>query len=192
LRQLQVGDAIDYRDFLDRVDMLSALGKPVLLSNFLRYHRLLNYLWRYTQRPIALPLGIVRLRDIMDEKFYTDMPGGIMESLGQLFREGVKLYAYPSLDRGGKLTTVRNMDVAPHLKHLYAHLVENKYVEDIEGYNRDYLSVYSGDVLKKIQTGDGSWEKLVPPPIAEVIKAKKLFGCGQPAREWGPRTASAE
>ena len=29
LRQLQVGDAIDHRDFLDRVDTLGALGKPV-------------------------------------------------------------------------------------------------------------------------------------------------------------------
>src|SRR6185369_14760792 len=175
LRQLQVGDAIDYRDFLDRVDMLSALGKPVLISNFLRYHRLVTYLWRYTQRPIGLPLGLVRLRDIMDEKFYTDLPGGLMESLGQLFRKDVKLYVYPSLDRNGKLTTVENMEVAPHLKHLYAHLVENNFVEDIRKYTPEYLSIYSGDVLKKIETGDASWEKMVPGPVAQVIKAKGLF-----------------
>ena len=43
LRQLKVGDAIDHRDFLDRVDTLGALGKPVLISNFLRYHRLVTY-----------------------------------------------------------------------------------------------------------------------------------------------------
>jgi hypothetical protein len=179
LRQLQVGDAIDSQDFLDRVDMLSALGKPVLISNFLRYHRLLTYLWRYTQKPIGLPLGLVRLRDIMDEKFYTDLPGGIMESLGQLFRQGVKLYVYPSLDRSGKLTTVENMEVALHLKHLYAHLIDNGYVEDIHTYNRDYLSVYSGDVLKQIQSGDPAWEKMVPAPVAQVIKAKHLFGYGK-------------
>lgn len=179
LRQLQVGDAIDSQDFLDRVDMLSALGKPVLISNFLRYHRLLTYLWRYTQRPIGLPLGLVRLRDIMDEKFYTDLPGGIMESLGQLFRKGVKLYVYPSLDRTGKLTTVKNMEVAPHLKHLYEHLVDNGFVEDIQTYNRDYLSAYSGDILKQIQTSDPAWEKSVPPPVAQVIKAKHLFGYGK-------------
>ena len=176
LRQLQVENAIDPRDFLDRVDMLSALGHPVLISNFLRYHRLMTYLWRYTQKPIGLPLGLVRLRDIMDEKFYTDLPGGIMESLGQLFRTGVKMYVYPSLDRGGKLTTVENMEVVPHLKHLYEHLVDNGYVEDIRNYNRDYLPIYSGDVLKKIQGRDPSWEKQVPAPIAQVIKQKKLFG----------------
>lgn len=176
LRQLQVGDAIDYRDFLDRVDTLSALGHPVLISNFFRYHRLLTYLWRYTQRPIGLPLGLIRMRDIMDEKFYTDLPGGIMESLGQLFRKDVKLYVYPWLDKNGNVTTVETMEVAPHLKHLYAHLVDNGYVEDIRNYNRDYLSIYSADVLKKIQNRDPSWEKLVPAPVVQVIKAKKLFG----------------
>jgi hypothetical protein len=106
-----------------------------------------------------------------------------MESLGQLFRKGVKLYIYPSLDRNGKLTTVENMEVAPHLKHLYAHLVDNRCVEDIRNYNPDYLGIYSGDVLKKIQSGDASWEKSVPPPIVEVIKSKKLFGYGQAAKK---------
>jgi len=176
LRQLQVGDEIDHRDFLDRVDTLGALGKTVLISNFLRYHRLVSYLSRYTQKSIGLPLGIVRLRDVMDEKFYTDLPGGLMESLGQLFKNDTKLYAYPSLDRNGKLTTVENMEVAPHLRHLYAHLVQNGFVKDIMKYNPDYLKVYSGDVLAKIKSHDDSWEKLVPPPVAEVIKAKKLFG----------------
>jgi len=113
----------------------------------------------------------------MDESFYTDLEGGLMESLGQLFKNGAKVYVYPSLDRKtGKLTTVENMDVAPHLRHLYAHLVENRFVENIRNYNPDYLTIYSRDVREKIKAGDGSWEKLVPPPIAQVIKAKRLFG----------------
>jgi hypothetical protein len=100
-----------------------------------------------------------------------------MESLGQLFKNGAKVYVYPSLDRiTGKLTTVENMEVAPHLRHLYAHLVENRFVENIRNYNPGYLTVYSGDVLAKIKAGDAAWEKLVPPPIVQVIKAKRLFG----------------
>jgi len=178
LRQLQVGDKINHIDFLDRVDTLGALGKPVLISNFLRYHRLVSYLSRHTQKTIGLPLGLVRLRDVMDEKFYTDLPGGLMESLGQLFKNDTKLYVYPSLDRGGKLTTVANMEVAPNLKHLYAHLVENHFVKDINNYNPEYLTVYSGDVLKKIKARDASWETLVPPAVVAAIKAKKLFGWG--------------
>ncbi len=179
LRQLQVGDAIDHQDFLDRVDTLAALGKPVLISNFLRYHRLVSYLSRQTQKPIGLPIGLVRLRDVLDEKFYTDLAGGLMESLGQLFKNGAKLYVYPSLDKKtGKLITIQNLDVAPHLRHLYAHLVENKFIEDITDYNPAALTVYSGDVLAKIQAADESLVKVIPPPIFEVIKAKKLFGWG--------------
>jgi hypothetical protein len=176
LRQLQVGDAIDHHDFLERVDMLSALGKPVLLSNFLRYHRLVTYLSRYTQKPIGLPLGLARLRDIFDEKFYEGMPGGLLESFGQLFRHGVKLYIYPSLDANGRVVTVENMEVAPHLRHLFKHLVENGLIESIRDFNPDYLPVYSGEVLKQIQAGDALWETQVPGPIADVIKAKRLFG----------------
>ena len=180
LRQLQVGDAIDHRDFLDRVDTLGALGKPVLISNFLRYHRLVNYLSRQTQKPIALPLGLVRLRDVMDEKFYTDLPGGLMESLGQLFKNGAKLYVYPSLDKKtGQLITIENLEVAPNLRHLYAHLVENKFIENIVGYNADALKIYSGEVLAKIHSGDEALARLIPPQIFEVIKAKKLFGWGR-------------
>lgn len=177
LRQLQVGDAIDHRDFLDRVDTLGALGKPVLISNFLRYHRLVTYLSRHTQKPIGLPIGLVRLRDVLDERFYVDLDGGLMESLGQLFKNGAKLYVYPSLDRKtGQLVTVENMEVAPHLRHLYAHLVENKFVENIVGYSQEYLSVYSGDVLEKIHQGDESLAKLIPAEIFELIRAKQLFG----------------
>ena len=180
LRQLQVGDVIDHRDFLDRVDTLGALGKPVLISNFLRYLRLVTYLTRQTDWPIALPIGLVRLRDVLDEKFYTDLPGGLMESLGQLFKNSAKLYVYPSLDKKtGTLTTVENMEVAPNLRHLYAHLVENKFIEAIAGYNAAALKIYSGDVLAKIHSGDESLNQLIPAPIFEVIKAKKLFGWGQ-------------
>src|SRR3984957_7035059 len=191
LRQLQVGDAIDHQDFLDRVDTLCALGKPVLISNFLRYHRLVTYLARQTDKPVGLPIGLVRLRDVFDEKFYTDLPGGLMESLGQLFKNGAKLYVYPSLDKKtGKLITVETMEVAPHLRHLYAHLVENKFIENIANYNPDALKIYSSDVLAKIQAGDESLSQIIPAPIFEVIKAKKLFGWAQKAAVTAAATAA--
>jgi hypothetical protein len=40
----------------------------------------------------------------------------------------------------------------------------------------DFLRIRSRDVLDDIKAGDVSWEKLVPPVIAEVIKREKLFG----------------
>jgi hypothetical protein len=92
------------------------------------------------------------------------------------------VYVYPALDRKtGNLITVENLEVAPHLRHLYAHLVENRFIENIRQYNPDYLPIHSRDVLDKIKAGDASWERLVPPPIARVIKAKRLFGWSEKA-----------
>ncbi|MSU57102.1 MAG: TonB-dependent receptor [Pedosphaera sp.] len=177
LRQLQVADVIDHGDFLDRVDTLRALKWPVLISSFRRYHRLVQYLGRHTQKMIGLPLGLARVRNILDEKFYTDLDGGIMESLGQLLRTGVKLYAYPWRNHEtGQVFTLDTLEVPPNVRHLYAHLVENHFVEEIKSYTPEFLTVNSNVVLAKLQSGDAAWEQMVPAPIAEVIKAKKLFG----------------
>jgi hypothetical protein len=89
----------------------------------------------------------------------------------------------PSTDKPntGKLTTIQNLEVAPNLRHLYAHLVENQFIVDIKNYNAGSLKIYSGEVLAKIHSGDESLAKLIPPQIFEVIKAKNLFGWGQKA-----------
>ena len=177
LRQLLVDERLDHRDFLDRVDTLSALGKTVLISSFRRYHRLVGYLSRHTQKMIGLPLGCTRLREVLDEKFYTDLPGGLLESLGTLFKNGAKVYVYPTREKAtGRVFTLETLDIAPNLRHLFAHLVENGCIEAIRKYNPDYLGTYSQDVLIKIKAGDASWEKFVPPPIVELFKKKKLFG----------------
>ncbi len=87
LRQLTLDERIDETDFLNRADMLSALGKTVLISNFRRFHRLAAYLARYTKRPIGLPVGASKLAEIFDESFYNDSEGGLLGGLGQLFQE---------------------------------------------------------------------------------------------------------
>ncbi len=168
---------IDHKDFLARVDILSALGKTVLISNYARYYRLVAYLSRYTQKSIGIALGIPSLKEIFDEKFYTDLEGGLLESLGRLFKNRVRLYVYPWRDPvTGKVTTAENMMVAPHLQNLYAYLIENHCVESITKHNVEYLPIFSRDVLARIQTYDPSWETMVPPQIVELIKRDKLFG----------------
>ncbi len=177
MRNLLSESGIDHKDFLARVDILSTLGKTVLISNYARYYRLVAYLSRYTQKGIGIALGIPSLKEIFDEKFYTDLEGGLLESLGRLFKNRVKLYVYPWRDPvTGKVTTAENMMVAPHLQNLYAHLVENHYVESIQKHNVEYLPIFSRDVLARIQTYDTSWETMVPPPIVQIIKRDKLFG----------------
>jgi hypothetical protein len=76
----------------------------------------------------------------------------------------------------GKIVTLDTLEVAPNLRHLYAHLIENHFVEDIRNFNADYLPITTNGVIKKLQAGDATWENQVPVAVAQVIKAKKLFG----------------
>ena len=157
--------------------MLGALGRTVLISNYGEFHRLVNYLSIYTDKMIGLPLGIPGMHDIFEEKFYTDLEGGILEGLGRLFKNGVKLYAYPRLMPDGEIVTADNFHVAPNLTHLYAHLLQNKVIEGIQGYQADFLPIRSPDVLALIRKGDAAWEKMVPTEVAAIIRDRGLFGC---------------
>ena len=177
LRQLTTGEAIDHADFLQRADLLCALGQTVLISNFRRFHRLTAYLSRYTSRPLGLAIGASKLSEIFNESLYNDAEGGLLGGLGQLFKNDTRLYVYPSYHfASGRTSTVENFVIPGRLRHIYQHFRENEDIQDVNPSNPDFLRIRSQDVLDKITARDAAWEKLVPPPIVEVIKAKKLFG----------------
>jgi hypothetical protein len=177
MRNLATESGIDQKDFLERVDILCRLGKPVLISNYGEYYRLAQYLFRYTKKMIGLVMGIPSLREVFEEKYYADLEGGILESFGRLFKNALKLYAYPLQEKAtGAIITANNLRVAPHLQHLYAYLLENHFIQAIKDYNECYLPIFSRDVLARIQSGDAGWEIMVPPQVAAIIQERKLFG----------------
>lgn len=178
LKNLTTEGGIDYKDFLDRVDLLGSLGKNVLISNYGEFYRLAGYLFRYTKKMIGIVMGVPTLREIFDEKYYSELEGGILESFGRLFKNALKLYIYPYRESAsGSLITAGNLRVAPNLRHLYAYMVENLYIQGIRDFNEACLPISSRDVLGKIREGDASWEGMVPPQVAALIKDRKLFGC---------------
>ena len=177
MKNLATESGIDQKDFLDRVDILGKLGKPVLISNYGEYYRLAQYLFRYTKNMIGVVMGVPSLREIFEEKYYSDLEGGILESFGRLFKNALKLYVYPFQDATtGAIITANNLRVAPNLQHLYAYLAENHFIHAIKDFNECYLPIFSKDVLARIKQGDPGWEIMVPPQVASIIKERKLFG----------------
>jgi hypothetical protein len=178
LKNLTDGGVIDHKDFLERVDILSSLGKTVLISNYAEYHRLAAYFFRYTKQLIGVVMGVPTLRELFEEKFYSDLEGGILESFGRLFRNGLRIYTYPYQDpTSGSILTAGNLRVASHLRHLYAYLIENQYILGLRDYDEKFLGIFSRDALAKIKAGDPAWEEMVPPQVAKIIKERKLLGC---------------
>jgi hypothetical protein len=168
---------LDHADFLARVDILGALGRPVLISKFGEYYRLAAYLTRYTNQMIGLVMGMPSLRQLLDEKYYLNLEGGILEALGRMFKGELKLFVYPMVEeKSDELITAANLPVAPNLRSLYRYLLDNKFIVEITDYRRDYLHILPPDALAKLQAGDRRWEEMVPPEVAAIIKQREFFG----------------
>ena len=177
MRNLKANGDIDLRDFLARVDLLAACGMTVLISDYFEYYRLAAYLARYTKNKIGITMGASSLCDLFDNKYYSELDGGILESFGRLFKNDLKLYIYPLLNREtGELTTVENLEVAPGLRKLYEYLVDKGCIEQLDNFNPQNLATFSREVLRQIQAGDPSWTDHVPVEVAEVIQRRGFFG----------------
>jgi hypothetical protein len=177
LRSLIAGPDVGHLDFLARADVLGALGLDVLISRFKPYYQVAEYLARYTDRMIGIAVGFPSVRQIADEKYYADLPGGVLESAGRLFKRSVKMYVYPTRDPvSGQIHSVECAPIPPPWQHLRDLLIEIGRIAPIRDYDETYLSIQTPDARLRIETGDPSWEEMVPPVVAEMIKTKKLFG----------------
>jgi hypothetical protein len=198
MHNLLAAGNIDHEDFLARVDTLGAIGYNVLISNYFEFFRLTSYLRRYTKEMVGVVMGINNLLEIFNEKYYDSLEGGILEAVGRLFRGSTKLYIYPmrksAYDRyclkadcpapdpslpalpTDVWINATNLQVALNLRNLYAHLMENRYIAPIVGFDPSVMDVFSRDVLSKIHNGESGWESAVPAKLATLIKERHLFG----------------
>jgi hypothetical protein len=166
---------IDEKDFLDRVDILCALGQNVLISDFHEYYKLIAYLSRITRLKMGVVMGFPNLEYIFSEIHYQDLSGGILESFATLFSQNVKLFIYPTL-RNGVIYDCLRFNPPAHLIDLYRYLITNNKIEDIRHYQERNLQVQTDKVLELIKQGVEGWEQYVPAEVAAMIKERCLFG----------------
>lgn len=177
LKDLKAGGAINPKDFLDRVDTLGALGHRVLISNYVKHYKLVQYLCSFTKkRKVGVIMGLDNLKVIFDEDYYTNLNGGILEAFGLGFGNYMKLLVYPFLGReSGKMLKSTDLTIPENLKGLFEYLVTNNKLEDIEGADRSIMHIFSDDVISKLKNNQPGWEEMVPDVVADIIKKNKLF-----------------
>ena len=172
---LYEGD-FDEKDFLDRVDLLNAVGLNVMVSNFREYYRLSQYFSQFKIQKMRVVMGAATLSNIFNKEYYKDMKGGIMEAFGKLFYNNLKLYIYPALnEKTDELLTTENIEIPKGLEHLYKHLVSNRMIVDVPNADRDVMKIYSRKVFDLIQKKDSRWESMVPGFVATIIRERELF-----------------
>src|SRR5260370_37018157 len=120
LRSLTPGPEAGHDDFLDRADILRALGFDVLISRFEQHYQLADYFAAYTDGLIGIAAGLATVRQqVADEKYYTELPGGVLESVGRLFKRSVKMYVHPTRDPATRrIRNLANNTKPPPRQHL--------------------------------------------------------------------------
>ena len=95
---------------------------------------------RYTREPMRFDFGASTLVQIFHEAHYANLMGGVMEALGRLLAENVKLYLYPMkveafrslladcdeiarvTQADGEWVTAETIELQPPIEYLYRYL----------------------------------------------------------------------
>lgn len=171
------GAEVPNTEFLARADILQALGKNVLISKYPEFHRVSSYLARHTQCPIGIVLGLPLFQELFNERWCTDLEGGLLEAFGRLFKNQVRVYVYPMGDpMSGKIRGVNEARVTPEQKHLLRYLIETNCVRALEEPNQEFLFHTSAEVRNMIHARDPNWQSLVPDIVLKQGPWKEIGG----------------
>jgi hypothetical protein len=181
LKDLTADGKISDKDFIDRAELLSSLGYTVMISNYLKHYKMVEYLAPIAKgNLIGVILGVYNLHTIFDERYYDNLPGGLLEAFGRGFGHNVKLYVYPAVNvEDGTQYDLDNIVLPKNLQGLVQYMKDNDKMTSIKEFDRDLLHIFSDDVLMKIKAGASSWEDDVPEEVAKAIKFFELFGYQQ-------------
>jgi hypothetical protein len=176
LRSLDATTEAGHEDFLARADILGALGYDVLITRLALYYQVVEYLGAYTDRLVGLAIGLPALRQLLEERFYENLGGGLLESAGRLFKRSVKMYVYPTRDpRSGQIETWETVALPHPWQPLHRLLTDLGHIVPIRAFEESLLSIRPPEVLALIEKDDPAWETMVPPIVAQTIRSKRLF-----------------
>lgn len=156
-------------DAAKRVQMISKLKIPTLVTKFTLFYQLKEFIRLWTPKPVGIVIGATHLEKLFDESFYFDLSGGLLEGLSKLLGRFTRLYIYPHKTNEICLLT-KSFFPKPEVKHIYTHFIENKMIQDIAGCEDINMFVHSDDIHKMIKKKDSSWKKLVPESIHSLVK----------------------
>lgn len=169
------GAEVPDSDFLARADILQALGKNVLISRYPEFHKVSSYLARHTQCPIGIVLGLPLFQELFNEKWCTDLEGGLLEAFGRLFKHQVRMYVYPMGDpMTGSILGLEDARITPEQKHLLRYLVAAQCVRGLDEPKHEFLFHTSAEVRNMVHAHDPRWESLVPDIVLKQGPWKEM------------------
>lgn len=162
------------KDFLDRVDLLAALGFRVMISNHNYFYDVKRSLRENTNKPIGMVIGGNHLDYFFGEGNYKHLDGKIFEASSKLFDEKVTVYIFPYKTPQSCVTLKSYMPDKKTAK-LLSFLEESGNISELSDCDEIEASTLSSEVRKMLLNGDEKWKTLVPEKVSKLIQERKLF-----------------
>ena len=177
LKNLMQGETLDEKDFLNRVDLLNLMGQHVMVSNFYRYFKLVDYFAQFKIIKLRIVVGLPTFDKIFQSSQYTDLRGGLLEAMGTLFQENVKLYLYPYTDTTtGQIVYPTDEHFEGEYRLLWQYLNKTRKILMLEGIPTHLLQATSAYITELITKADPALADYLPQKVYESICENKLFG----------------
>ena len=177
LNYLMHDAVLDEKDFLHRVDLLNLMGQSVMVSRFNRFYELVDYFGQFNMIKLRVVVGLPTFVKIMDSSYYTDLRGGLLEALGALFQENVKVYLYPSLNpQNNEVIYPEDIVFSEDVRSLWEFLRTTKKVVILREISKRNLGITTEKVSQLIENGDATLCEYVPEKVLNHIAENVLFG----------------
>jgi hypothetical protein len=177
LNYLMLGEQLDEKDFLHRVDLLNLMGQSVMISRFKRYFELVQYFRQYRLIKLRMVVGLPTFEKIFNSSYYTDLRGGLLEALGAMFQDNVKVYLYPAIDNtSGEVIFPKNEYFKGKNSLLWQYLNATGNILLLTSLSTNNLHITSEFIASLIKNGDESLKYYLPEKVYHHIKEHKLFG----------------
>jgi hypothetical protein len=135
-----------------RIQALLPQGYPVLVSRLRESFLLTHYLRRMSREALRFVAGASSIVELLDDRHYGHLPGGLLEGVGKLLADNVRVYVHPmeveafrshltsfGFDLatlsfpGGGAVTAQNLMLHGPLGYLYGHLLARGWIVPIPG-----------------------------------------------------------
>jgi len=180
LKNLMLDEKLDEKDFLSRVELLNMMGQNVMVSNFYRYFKLVDYFAQFKMIKLRIVVGLPTFDKILDGSQYTDLRGGLLEAMGTLFQNNVKMYLYPYTNTNtGDVIYPEDAHFTNENIFLWKYLIETKRILILKGISNHNLKINSAYISDLIENADPKLKNFVPRIVADYIQKNKLFGYGK-------------
>lgn len=164
---------LSIKDFLNRTEVLSAIGYPILVTNFQYHFELIAFINKFVKlKSLNLVLGMDNL-----QRALSPGKGKSEEQTIQLLQAMIhgnnRILCFPELDSDGKMRSLEDLYLEHGIESLLTFLKKTGRIEDILEVDKETLSIRSNQVMHMLISGNDNWKPMVPAQLQQVLETKR-------------------